>query len=458
MIVEPASIWNKTDITKTDPGDLKDRDIESFNQIYKTTAETPVSTPPEMVSFGLMGEPLASDPPADESAGARDVSSYPYSEPGLNPNPNASPTDEDLQLRVHDRFGTLTDGQYWEHPGAEYLFGQASNDLQVPHPDVVKATHLMFSGETAGEYWDHIDASNKFHHTVNRVEEQPYDVYATPQTPPEDVHAFLDILGLTPGLGEFADGLNGLIYLGEGDYVNAGISGLAVVPVLGSFGTGARILDRSKDVMDGLDAILVGSRQVDGATINLLQLPDGSYVRVVKAEDGTTAVMTGRGGPAYLDEAFDTDSVPDDILEDLGGTRPSARQLETNEDILIDGAHGLQTRNNNQFYNVLEGTHGDPDTRYLWTIDERGINAALEQTPVPTPRGFVVHSNLSSEASFGGEVWFGPNNTVTINAGSGRFGFNPDAPNPFSQVQYDAAVRYWENLGYEVNAIPLGQR
>lgn len=57
-------------------------------------------------------------------------------------------------------------------------------------------------------------------------------------------------------------------------------------------------------------------------------------------------------------------------------------------------------------------------------IDDRGVNMALEKTPFPTKRENIVHSNISDQAYIGGEAWFGPNKTVTINAGSGRFGDN----------------------------------
>jgi len=46
----------------------------------------------------------------------------------------------------------------------------------------------------------------------------------------------LDAAGLIPGLGEIADGLNGLIYLGEGRYVEASISAIAMIPILGDLG------------------------------------------------------------------------------------------------------------------------------------------------------------------------------------------------------------------------------
>ncbi|WP_308915897.1 hypothetical protein [Jannaschia sp. LMIT008] len=137
-----------------------------------------------------------------------------------------------------------------------------------------------------------------------------------------------------------------------------------------------------------------------------------------------------------------------------GRLRPPARELLANEGRLIGAEQGLQSRTAGLFDDVVPGTHGDDAAKYLWTIDERGINIALEQTPFPTPRGNIVHTNLSSRASIGGEAWFGPNNAVTINAGSGRFGDGAG----ITERQWRAAARYWRRLGYDVDAIPYGSR
>jgi hypothetical protein len=59
-------------------------------------------------------------------------------------------------------------------------------------------------------------------------------------------HGALDVVGLVPGAGEVADGLNGLWYLGEGDYLSAGLSFAGMVPFLGwgaTAGKGAKALD-----------------------------------------------------------------------------------------------------------------------------------------------------------------------------------------------------------------------
>ena len=60
------------------------------------------------------------------------------------------------------------------------------------------------------------------------------------------IHAALDVGGFAPFAGEPLDLLNGLLYLSEGDYGNAAISIGAVVPGIGSFGTGARRLDAAR--------------------------------------------------------------------------------------------------------------------------------------------------------------------------------------------------------------------
>ena len=53
-------------------------------------------------------------------------------------------------------------------------------------------------------------------------------------------HGVLDVVGLIPVVGEVADGANALIYVGEGDYVNAAISAAAMVPGAGMAATGAK--------------------------------------------------------------------------------------------------------------------------------------------------------------------------------------------------------------------------
>lgn len=146
---------------------------------------------------------------------------------------------------------------------------------------------------------------------------------------------------------------------------------------------------------------------------------------------------------------FDSPAV-DAPNEGTGPLREPATTLTENEDVLIDSTHKLQSKKSGRFDDVLFGKYGDKKTKYLWTIDARGINVVHEPTPFPTSRGRVVHTNLSQRASVGGEVWFESPATVSINPRSGRFG----AAAGMTRAQWEAAIRYWESLGYKVNAFP----
>lgn len=57
----------------------------------------------------------------------------------------------------------------------------------------------------------------------------------------ESMHITLDTLGLIPAFGEIFDGINALYYIVEGDYVNAALSGMAVVPIIGTVSTTGKI-------------------------------------------------------------------------------------------------------------------------------------------------------------------------------------------------------------------------
>ena len=63
----------------------------------------------------------------------------------------------------------------------------------------------------------------------------------------------LDVAGLVPGFGEFADGANALIYLARGDYGNASLSTAAMIPFVGWGATGAKI---GRKIAKAADAIM----------------------------------------------------------------------------------------------------------------------------------------------------------------------------------------------------------
>lgn len=72
----------------------------------------------------------------------------------------------------------------------------------------------------------------------------------------DGIHTVLDMIGVADPIG-ISDGINALIYLGQGDFKNAGISALGIVPYIGDTAKGARLgakalkfADKADDVAD----------------------------------------------------------------------------------------------------------------------------------------------------------------------------------------------------------------
>ena len=51
----------------------------------------------------------------------------------------------------------------------------------------------------------------------------------------EAVHDALDIAGSITGYGDICDAVNAVLYLTEGDYINAGLSALSIIPGADAF-------------------------------------------------------------------------------------------------------------------------------------------------------------------------------------------------------------------------------
>ena len=70
----------------------------------------------------------------------------------------------------------------------------------------------------------------------------------------EGLQTFLDVMGLVPGAGEYADAANVLIYAIRGDLANAGVSLAALLPIGGQAATSARIFRKGVLARLGVDA------------------------------------------------------------------------------------------------------------------------------------------------------------------------------------------------------------
>jgi len=116
------------------------------------------------------------------------------------------------------------------------------------------------------------------------------------------------------------------------------------------------------------------------------------------------------------------------------------------------------------------GARGDESTKLLWTIDDQGAHFVPENTlRWDSTRGRPSHTNISDSAYFGGEAWRTGPNEITINAGSGAFGYNRGYANKLTvkalddymasmQARFDRAAEYFRQLGFDVKVIPLTER
>jgi hypothetical protein len=136
---------------------------------------------------------------------------------------------------------------------------------------------------------------------------------------------------------------------------------------------------------------------------------------------------------------------------------PEVRQFVT------PGVHG-------DFNQYPLGLRGDESTKLLWTIDDQGAHFVPENTlRWDSSRGRPSHTNVSDTAYFGGEAWRTGPNEITLNAGSGAFGYNRNIANSLTgealddylaatQARFDRAAEYFRQLGFEVKQIPLTER
>lgn len=85
----------------------------------------------------------------------------------------------------------------------------------------------------------------------------------------------LDVAGLVPVYGEIFDGINALIYLARGDKLNASLSAVAIIPVVGSLGTAAKIAGKTTEVAGTATKLAKSTKAVEQYTLRAAE--DGFY-------------------------------------------------------------------------------------------------------------------------------------------------------------------------------------
>lgn len=88
---------------------------------------------------------------------------------------------------------------------------------------------------------------------------------------PETMHTLLDGLGFIPVIGEGFDIVNGLLYIKEGDFYNAGFSFIAIVPVIGdAVGKGTKyiikVIKVNEEVFNNAKRVITAIKALPAAT------------------------------------------------------------------------------------------------------------------------------------------------------------------------------------------------
>ena len=101
------------------------------------------------------------------------------------------------------------------------------------------------------------------------------------------------------------------------------------------------------------------------------------------------------------------------------------------------------------------------NNKYLWVIDKDGLKIVREnqEYSAAIERLQPSHTNLTGggDAYSAGEVWFLGNGKVRLNAASRAYGQGHDTM-PLTALEYQLSVDVWEEIGYSVKVVPLGQR
>jgi Domain of unknown function (DUF4157) len=135
------------------------------------------------------------------------------------------------------------------------------------------------SGAPASRIWTNLP-DNEYYLGINTPDTGPYcclrgsiDVaqehsltgQTCTQPPPgplEILHTALDLAGLIPALGAVPDAINASIYIIEGDWVNAGISAVSMIPIFGDAASVVRVGSRETVRVTGEAVERVGQNRI----------------------------------------------------------------------------------------------------------------------------------------------------------------------------------------------------
>jgi hypothetical protein len=116
----------------------------------------------------------------------------------------------------------------------------------------------------------------------------------------DGVQLALDVVGLIPGVGEIADGINGVIHLARGNYVDAALSFTSMIPVVGdAIGKGGKA---AKFLATKADDILTFARGIKCKVTGTGCFVAGTKVWVSASVDASEMPTDGGDILAWSDE------------------------------------------------------------------------------------------------------------------------------------------------------------
>lgn len=116
--------------------------------------------------------------------------------------------------------------------------------------------------------------------------------------PMNELHADLDKAGLAPFVGPMADAENALIYMTEGDYGNAALSGVSIVPGLDLFIKGIK---RLRGVGKAADSAVGFAEGLGKSALTPNRLQHGTRHLT---EEGLLPAWSGKNSPALIERAL----------------------------------------------------------------------------------------------------------------------------------------------------------
>lgn len=209
------------------------------------------------------------------------------------------------------------------------------------------------------------------------------------------LHLALDVAGLVPVVGEVADGANALIYLAEGDKINAALSAAAMVPGAGMAATGAKLGKKAAGaVVEGaVKATREGAEKAakkeaaEEATEQAAKKSDGKGGGKDKGKGKLKCGKSGKYGDLKKhsgDGKFDRDHIPSKAALKARAEALLGRSLKASEAKAIDNA-GDAIAIPRQAHQQVSPTYGQTpaqaaqDAKNLAGSAKRDVDAMLDK-------------------------------------------------------------------------------